>query len=129
MRRWASKRSSRITTRPSRGRDSWRSSCDRPPSRYALRRVKSYDWFTLILRRSLLAASAAVMLVVGLSWLVSAQAPSLTVVAREGRKPLPLTAINNQDYVAVDDINTTFGTTSREDRLAGGLTITARGRS
>jgi N-acetylmuramoyl-L-alanine amidase len=83
----------------------------------------------LILRRSLLAASAAVMLVVGLSWLVSAQAPSLTVVAREGRKPLPLTAINNQDYVAVDDINTTFGTTSREDRLAGGLTITARGRS
>lgn len=69
------------------------------------------------------------MLVVGLSWLVSAQAPSLTVVAREGRKPLPLTAINNQDYVAVDDINTTFGTTSREDRLAGGLTITARGRS
>jgi N-acetylmuramoyl-L-alanine amidase len=69
------------------------------------------------------------MLVAGLSWMVSAQAPPLTVVARDGRKPLPVTTINNQDYVAVDDINTAFGTTSREDRLAGGLTITARGRS
>ena len=69
------------------------------------------------------------MLVIGLSFLASAQAPSITVVAREGRKPLPVTTINNQDYIAVDDVNTTFATTSREDRLAGGLTITARGRS
>ena len=60
---------------------------------------------------------------------LSAQTPPLTVIAREGRKPLPVTSINNQDYVAVDDINTAFATTSREDRLAGGLTITARGRS
>jgi N-acetylmuramoyl-L-alanine amidase len=58
-----------------------------------------------------------------------AQTPSLTVIAREGRKPLPITTINNQDYIAVDDINAAFATTSREDRLAGGLTITARGRS
>src|SRR5688572_31472168 len=63
------------------------------------------------------------------SYLASAQAPPLTVLSREGRRPLPVTVINNQDYVAVDDINTAFGTTSREDRLAGGLTITARGRS
>ena len=69
------------------------------------------------------------MLVIGLSFLVSAQAPSLTVIARDGRKPLPLTSINNQDYVFVDDVNAAFATTSREDRLAGGLTITARGRS
>jgi N-acetylmuramoyl-L-alanine amidase len=68
------------------------------------------------------------MLTAGL-WLLSAQAPSLTVIARDGRKPLPLTTINNQDYVAVDDINTAFATTTREDRLAGGLTMTARGRS
>jgi N-acetylmuramoyl-L-alanine amidase len=69
------------------------------------------------------------MLIAGLSFLASAQAPPITVVSREGRKPLPVTAINNQDYIAVDDVNTTFATTSREDRLAGGLTITARGRS
>jgi N-acetylmuramoyl-L-alanine amidase len=75
------------------------------------------------------AASVALTLVVGLSFLASAQTPALTVISREGRKPLPVTAINNQDYIAVDDINTAFATTSREDRLAGGLTITARGRS
>jgi len=64
-----------------------------------------------------------------LSLLVSAQAPSLTVLSREGRKPLPITTINNQDYVAVDDLNAAFGTSSREDRQAGGLTITARTRT
>jgi N-acetylmuramoyl-L-alanine amidase len=74
-------------------------------------------------------AASALVLMAGLSVLLSAQSSSITVISREGRKPLPVTAINNQDYVAVDDINTAFGTTSREDRLAGGLTITARGRS
>lgn len=75
-----------------------------------------------------IAAAAAIVFAV-LSLFTAAQAPSLTVLSREGRKPLPLTTINNQEYVAVDDINATFGTTSREDRLAGGLTITARGQS
>lgn len=75
------------------------------------------------------AASVALTLVAGRSFLAIAQAPSLTVVSREGRKPLPVTSINNQDYIAVDDVNAAFATTSREDRLAGGLTITARGRS
>ena len=59
---------------------------------------------------------------------VAAQAPVLTVLSRDGRTPLPITIINNQEYVAVDDINTAFGSTSREDRLAGGLTMTARGQ-
>jgi N-acetylmuramoyl-L-alanine amidase len=68
-------------------------------------------------------------LVLVLSFGAAAQTPSLTVLSRDGRKPLPVTAINNQDYVAVDDINGVFGTTAREDRLAGGLTITLRGRS
>jgi N-acetylmuramoyl-L-alanine amidase len=74
-------------------------------------------------------AAAAVIIFAVLSLFTAAQAPSLTVLSREGRKPLPITTINNQEYVAVDDINATFGTTSREDRLAGGLTITARGQS
>jgi N-acetylmuramoyl-L-alanine amidase len=74
---------------------------------------------------------AAVLLVAyaALSLLAQAQAPVLTVVSREARKPLPITVINNQDYLAVDDINAAFATTSREDRLAGGLTIVARGQS
>jgi N-acetylmuramoyl-L-alanine amidase len=63
------------------------------------------------------------------SFLASAQAQSITVLSSDGRKPLPITTIDNQEYVAVDDINAAFGTTSREDRLVGGLTITARGQS
>ena len=77
------------------------------------------------------AALALVLVTLGvsLSVLGSAQGPALTVLSREGRKPLPITTINNQDYVAIDDLNTTFGISSREDRQAGGLTITARTRS
>jgi N-acetylmuramoyl-L-alanine amidase len=83
----------------------------------------------LTFRQWCVAAAVALALVAGLSFLALAQAPSITVISREGRKPLPVTSINNQDYIAVDDINAAFATTSREDRLAGGLTITARGRS
>jgi N-acetylmuramoyl-L-alanine amidase len=53
--------------------------------------------------------------------------PSLTVLSREGRRTLPVTVINNQDYVAVDDLAGPFGTASRE--AAGGLTVTVRGRT
>ena len=72
--------------------------------------------------------TTALLLVAAALSPLTAQAPNLTVLSREGRKPLPLTLINNQEYVAVDDINTAFGTTSKEDRLAGGLTMTARGQ-
>ncbi len=78
------------------------------------------------IRAALIAIAA---LCVSLSSLPSAQGPALTVLSREGRKPLPITSINNQDYVAVDDMNAAFGTSSREDRQAGGLNITARTRS
>jgi len=80
--------------------------------------------------RTIRAAFFAVLaLGVSLSLFVSAQGPALTVLSREGRKPLPLITINNQDYVAIDDLNAAFGTSSREDRQAGGLTITARTRT
>ena len=74
-------------------------------------------------------AACVAVLTVSLAFLASAQGPSLTVLSRDGQKPLPTTPIDGQDYVAVDDINTAFGTSSREDQLAGGLTITAGSRS
>ena len=77
----------------------------------------------------LLRAATVVLFAVALALIATAQPAPLTVLSRDGRKPLPMTAINNQDYVAVDDLNAVFGTTAREDRLAGGLTITLRGRS
>jgi N-acetylmuramoyl-L-alanine amidase len=52
---------------------------------------------------------------------------ALTILSREGRRPVPVTVINNQDYVAVDDLAGPFGTAARE--AAGGLTITVRGRT
>ena len=80
-------------------------------------------------RRFLGVSGLVAATIVSAAMLTLAQPASLTVLSRDGRKPLPLTSINNQDYVAVDDVNSAFGTTSREDRLAGGLTISLRGRS
>jgi N-acetylmuramoyl-L-alanine amidase len=81
------------------------------------------------MRRVGLAGLLIVIAVLGLVVRPVAQGTSLTILSRDGRKPLALTSINNQDYVAVDDINTQFGTSSREDRQAGGLIIAARARS
>ncbi len=53
--------------------------------------------------------------------------PSLTILSREGRRALPVTVINGQDYVAVDELAAPFGTAARE--AAGGLTLTAGGRT
>jgi N-acetylmuramoyl-L-alanine amidase len=52
---------------------------------------------------------------------------TLTLLSREGRRAVPVTLIDNQEYVAVDDLAGPFGTTARE--AAGGLAITARGRT
>ena len=82
----------------------------------------------MTLRTTSTIAAALLLTAVALSHL-AAQATNLTVLSREGRKPVALTLINNREYVAVDDINTAFGTTAKEDQLAGGLTITARGQS
>lgn len=54
-------------------------------------------------------------------------APTLTILSSEGRRSLPLAVVDNQDYVAVDDLAGPFGTAARD--VAGGLTITARGRT
>ena len=78
-------------------------------------------------RTTITIATALLVAAAGLSYL-AAQAPVMTVLSRDGRKPLPVTVINNQEYLFVDDINSTFGTASKEDRLAGGLTIAARGQ-
>jgi N-acetylmuramoyl-L-alanine amidase len=53
--------------------------------------------------------------------------PVLTLLSRSGRQTLPLTLVNNQEYVAVDDLAGVFGTVARE--AAGGLTLTVGGRT
>ncbi len=62
----------------------------------------------------------------------AAQAPpqaGLRILAREGTRTLPTTVQSTQEYVALDDLTAAFGVAVREDRLAGGLTITAGSRS
>lgn len=60
-----------------------------------------------------------------IGWAQSGQ--TLTVLSRDGRRTLPVAVINNQDYLAVDDLGAPFGTSARE--AAGGLTIAVRGRT
>jgi N-acetylmuramoyl-L-alanine amidase len=50
------------------------------------------------------------------------------MVSREGRRPIPLTLVDNQEFVAVDDLAAIFQLTVREDAL-GALTITYRGQT
>jgi len=72
------------------------------------------------------------MLILVVAWLLQAQGPAggaYAVVSREGRRPLPTTSVNGQDYVAVDDLASAFALTVRADALADGFTIATRGRT
>jgi N-acetylmuramoyl-L-alanine amidase len=84
-----------------------------------------------LLYKRLLLTLVAIALVTGALALSSAQTPpsSLRMLSREGTRQLPTVTQNNQEYVALEDLATAFGLTFREDRLAGGLTITARDRT
>lgn len=59
----------------------------------------------------------------------TAPASPLTLVTRDGRRPVPTTLINGQEFVALDDLATLFQLTIREDALAGGVTISYKGRT
>jgi N-acetylmuramoyl-L-alanine amidase len=81
---------------------------------------------------------ATAVLLLALTFFVSGSAPptaaqapqsGLRILSREGPRALPTISLNNQEYVALDDIATTFGVTLREDRLAGGVTVTAATRT
>ena len=67
------------------------------------------------------------LLVAGISAPPAAQAPqgALRILSREGVRPLPTVTLNTQEYVALEELSQAFGLTSREDQLAGGVTVTA----
>jgi N-acetylmuramoyl-L-alanine amidase len=69
------------------------------------------------------------MLVAGSSPSEMQSPAGLRVISRDGQRSLAITALNNQEYVALDDVASMFGLTLREDRLAGGITATAGARS
>jgi N-acetylmuramoyl-L-alanine amidase len=52
-----------------------------------------------------------------------------SLISREGRRIIPTTVVNGRELVALDDVASIFQVSSREDALAGGLTVTYRGRT
>jgi len=59
----------------------------------------------------------------------TAPASPLTLLTRDGRRPVPTTILNNQEFIALDDLATLFQLTVREDALARGVTVTYKGRT
>lgn len=52
----------------------------------------------------------------------------LTMLSKDGRRAIPLTLVNNQEFVAVEDLAATFQLAVREDAL-GALTITYKDKT
>jgi N-acetylmuramoyl-L-alanine amidase len=58
-----------------------------------------------------------------------APASPLTLVSREGRRPIPTVIQGGREHIALDDLDPLFGVSVREDTLAGGVTVSYRGRT
>ena len=69
------------------------------------------------------------MLLPTLAYAQNPPAAPLTLVSREGRRPVPTTIANGQELIALDDVASLFQVAVREDTLAGGITVTYRGRT
>jgi N-acetylmuramoyl-L-alanine amidase len=67
----------------------------------------------------------AALLALSLAAQPSAPMP-YTVLTRDARRPLPVRVISGQEMFALDDLARLFDLTSREDALAGGLTIATK---
>jgi N-acetylmuramoyl-L-alanine amidase len=52
-----------------------------------------------------------------------------SVITKDGRRPLPARTIGGQEMFALDDLARFFEITYKEDAVAGGLTVTVRGRT
>jgi N-acetylmuramoyl-L-alanine amidase len=53
----------------------------------------------------------------------------LTMVSREGRRTVPTTIQNGREVIALDDVASVFQVSVKEDTLAGGVTVSYRGRT
>lgn len=53
----------------------------------------------------------------------------LTLVSKDGRRTVPTINSGGREMIALDDIAALFGVAVREDSLAGGFTITYRGKT
>jgi len=59
----------------------------------------------------------------------TAPASPLTLITRDGRRPVASTVLNGQEFIGLDDLAALFMLAVREDALAGGVTVTYKGRT
>ena len=69
-----------------------------------------------------------ILLARGISSQGAAQPTPLTLLAREGRRSVPLSLINEQEFVSLDDLAAVFQLAVREDAL-GAITVSYRGKT
>jgi hypothetical protein len=55
--------------------------------------------------------------------------PPLTLVSKDGRRTVPTVTSNGRELIALDDIAMFFQVAVREDALAGGFTLSYRGKT
>ena len=83
--------------------------------------------------RPVRAAVAAILLTgtsVALPWAQSAsRAPVISIVQPNQRQTVPVRQMDGQDVVSLDDLAAVFQLQVREDQLAGGLTVSRRGKT
>ena len=76
-------------------------------------------------------ATATAALLVALAAVLSsqpAQPPALTLLSKDGRRPLPIALVGDQEFVALDDLAAAFQLTVREEAL-GAITVSYKGKT
>jgi N-acetylmuramoyl-L-alanine amidase len=79
----------------------------------------------------LFATALPLVILAGLVASLSSQTPagpSLTVLARDGRRALPIAMVADQEFVALDDLAAAFQLTVHEESL-GAITVTYKGKT
>ena len=94
----------------------------------------AYDVYSLThLRWPTARATAALvaLFLIALPPLPRAQdnAPPYTLLSREGRRPIPTVTRGGRELIALDDVAALFQVTVKGDPLAGGVTLTYRGKT
>jgi len=83
----------------------------------------------LPIARMTTALAALFLLALPLLPLAQDAAAPYTLLSRDGRKSVPIVTSGGRELIALDDVATLFQLTVRGDSLAGGFTITYRGRT
>ena len=79
----------------------------------------------------LFTATVTATLLVALAAVLSSQPvqqASLTLLSKDGRRPLPVTLVGDQEFVALDDLAAAFQLTVREEAL-GAITVSYKGKT